>query len=231
MADDYDELAEADDVTQAGDELAEEGGIDVGFEGVADDDDLENQFTDGRYHVSIAAVEDHVAKDSGNPSYKFTLKVLTGDDPKMRSRTIYYYLGKAASAVQQQRLLAVRMGLVGRAVYGKSARINFKDLAGRQCVVKVKSDKTFGPKVDFGGFWNVYHPDVKDVPKDEELLVTEEDFRAELEANNAKAARPAVKPAKAARPPANGPAPKAGGKAAAPPKPAPKGKKKVDWDA
>jgi hypothetical protein len=164
------------------DELNDEGGIEIPFDDVRGDEDLEKSalITDGSYHVVIDSVTDHVARDrdaSGAPkkSYKFSLQILDGEDPSMAGRFLYHYLGKGATALSQQRLIAVRLGLVGREVYGKSARVDFKDAVGAQCVVVVKSQPAkdgfpASSKIPFNGWYDVWDERVAGVPKDESQL-------------------------------------------------------------
>jgi hypothetical protein len=188
------------------DELDDDGGIEVDFEGVETEDDLEKSqlVTPGRYHAVVDAVTDHVSKDqnpdgSYNKSYKFVFQIRAGEDPDMAGKFVVDYLGKGFTSRGKQRVYAKRLGLVDESVFGTKPRIDFKNAAGAQCVIEVFTEKNKKTgrdqsKLTYSGVYDVWDPRVADVPKDASRLPP----------------RPGGQPAPAATPRPPAPAPQAG---------------------
>lgn len=125
----------------------------------------------GKYHVSITDADDSEQKYPGK--WLVTFAILAGTTPgqEKKTHTEFFSLTKEA----QPRLVALAMAC-GLIKPGQKASLDAAHLKNRQLVIELfnKADKDDPAKVylnaTFSGFWRVDHPDVADVPKNQQAL-------------------------------------------------------------
>lgn len=129
----------------------------------------------GRYHVIINAGTEIVSKDKGTPGTEIEVQVLAGTVPGQEGTTLpetFWHTPKALD-----RLLAFAMAC-GALRPGQNRDLTGPDYNGLQLVVEVEpwkyTDSDGNEKetvqIAYNGFWEVGHPEVKDVLKDQAAL-------------------------------------------------------------
>lgn len=151
-------------------------GLDLDVQDVQSEKDFGGQFNQpkpGRYHVIVKEVDESYQTYQNKVVIEFEVKA--GTVPGQEGRTLREFFATSEKALPRLKRLAIILGLLKG---GQKKEVNFVDGIGRQLVIDVEEhqyDDREGKKVDTVrvGFFGTYKPDdadVKDVPKDPDVL-------------------------------------------------------------
>lgn len=128
----------------------------------------------GRYHAIVNSGTEINSQDKGTPGTEIEFQILAGTVPGQEGTTLpetFWHTPKALD-----RLLAFAMAC-GALRPGENKDLTGPDYNGLQLVVEVgvRKYEVDGVKketveITYNGFWEVGHPEVKDVPKDQSAL-------------------------------------------------------------
>ena len=147
-------------------------------QGASSTDDINSGLPkEGKYHAFICDVDESFTKSNDAIIVQFQILAGTEKDQAGLRITQYYNVKREKSLAR----LAMAVGLIGPNV--EEQEVRFEDARGRMLVIDVKDhewtkeDESTGEKkthkrrgVSENGVWEIDHPAVKDVPKDQESM-------------------------------------------------------------
>lgn len=138
-------------------------------------EELKTKPLPGRYHVVINTGREGNSKDKGTLFYGFDFQCLNGTVPGQVGKVIDEKFWITEAALPRLTVLALACGALQP---GQSADLQPDHFGGRQLIIDVierkYSDQGGNPQTTvelaYDGMWEVGHPEVKDVPKDQNAI-------------------------------------------------------------
>lgn len=129
----------------------------------------------GRYHAIVNVGTEIVSEKKGTPGTEIEFQVLAGAIPGQEGTTLSEAFWHSPKALD--RLLAFAMAC-GALRPGQNRDLTGPDYNGLQLVIEVQPRKYTDSdgneketvEVSYNGFWEINHPEVKDVPKDQAAI-------------------------------------------------------------
>lgn len=148
----------------------------------------------GKYHALVKDVDETEAITKWN-SVVVDFEILAGTVPGQEGKVIREFFPADASkpkGLERLKRFAMSIGLLGA---GEAKDVPFREGVGRQLVIEVETNTYQGKtrnRVSWAGIWPLGHGEVRDVPRDAQMLAAARTPAAATTVGQAPAGAPAA---------------------------------------